>query len=475
MRIAFLDLIDHDYVIESVYQQPIGGSSSAVCYLAEALAKQGHDVVLLNKTTTPGRSRGVTCLFFDHITPEIRNSLDVLVIVNLAGEAANLRRSLNPKTRLMLWTGHAHDQPAMQGLHDRQDRSLYDGVVLVSEWQRNQFHSHFGLDLSRTIVLRNAISPVFCDRIPPHPSILAQKAQPPILAYTSTPFRGLNLLLEAFPKIRAAIPGTRLKVFSSMRVYNQSDADYESLYHQCQTIEGVEYIGSVPQPQLAKELASVNVLAYPNTFAETSCIAVMEAMAIGCWIVTSDLGALAETTAGFARLIPVTEEWETYQENFVAAIITVLTTPPDLANHHLRQQVNYANQHYIWVARAQEWIAWLEAMQAAERAIVPQAHTCFVQGDYTQAAVLFEQAATLFPNEPSHGWYLGLSLLLQGEVESAQLVWALALMESKPSDRALTDLVNLLQAEQQRQQNLGNVLAVETLQASLQELISWMK
>ena len=54
MRIAFLDVVDYDYTPEMVYEQPLGGSSSAVCYLAEELVKQGQEVFLLNKTTTPG-------------------------------------------------------------------------------------------------------------------------------------------------------------------------------------------------------------------------------------------------------------------------------------------------------------------------------------------------------------------------------------------------------------------------------------
>ncbi|HSF74356.1 MAG TPA: hypothetical protein VLA84_11210 [Microcoleus sp.] len=75
-------------------------------------------------------------------------------------------------------------------------------------------------------------------------------------------------MLKVFPEIRQAVPGTRLKVFSIMKVHQIDDNDnqlfFGQLYCQCQETEGVEYVGSVPQPELVRQLRSVAVLAYPN-------------------------------------------------------------------------------------------------------------------------------------------------------------------------------------------------------------------
>lgn len=271
MKIAFADFIGWDYKVESVYHMVLGGSQSALCYLAEALTAQGNEVFLLNHTSVPGMSRGVMCLSLDTVPVQLVQSLDALIVLNFAGQGIQLRPLLGNKTRLVLWTQHAHDQPGVQALQNPAERDIYDGIALVSDWQRDRYHQHLGIDLARTRVLRNAIGPSFCELFPDDTSILAQKPKPPVLAYTSTPFRGLDILLEVFPKIRQALPGTRLKVFSSMRVYHHvfetdEESDYGSLYRQCRETEGAEYVGSIPQADLACELKSVVLLTYPNTF-----------------------------------------------------------------------------------------------------------------------------------------------------------------------------------------------------------------
>jgi glycosyltransferase involved in cell wall biosynthesis len=366
MKIAFADPIACDYTIETPYQQPLGGSQSALCYLAEELASQGHEVFLLNNSKTPRISRGVVCvpLPLTNLDPAKLQALDALVVLNLAGYGAKLRSHLSKQTQLILWTGHTNYNRDMQALHDPAKLAMYDGFAFVSGWQRDRFLAEFAIAPEKTTILRNAIAPAFTGLFPSHTDILSPKNWPPVLAYTSTPFRGLDLLLEIFPRIRQAIPGTRLKVFSSMKVYHVSDAadqeKYGELYRQCQETEGVEYIGAIPQKNLAKELQKVTVLAYPNTYLETSCIAVMEAMASGCYIVTSDLGALPETTAGFARLIPITPDRESYKIQFTNAVISALE---QLDESHIQSMVNYINQGFTWTVRSPEWIAWLESLK----------------------------------------------------------------------------------------------------------------
>lgn len=371
MRVAFAEFSGWDFHVCSVETMPLGGSQSAACYLAQALARQGHDVFLLNGTSAPGSYGNVTCLSLAGTSAQALRSLrlDAFVCLPGAGNGRHFRDALGDKAKLLLWTQHRINQPAVEALADANESASYDAFVFVSEWQREEFRLGFGLPAARTHVLANAAAPAFVELFPEDQPILLQKAAPPVLAYTSTPFRGLDLLIEAFPAIRAQAPEARLRLFSSMSVYQmastEEQAKFGALYERCRQTPGVELVGSLTQPALAREMRSVAVLAYPNTFPETSCIAALEAMASGCRIVTSALGALPETTAGFARLIPYRQERSTYLRQFIDCTVAGLhemQTNPAAVEEALRQQVRYIRENATWDVRAREWGNWLERL-----------------------------------------------------------------------------------------------------------------
>lgn len=269
----------------------------------------------------------------------------------------------------MLWSGHAFDQPAIAALRDPGERAAWDAFVLVSEWQAQTYVATFGIARERVIILRNAVSPAF-EKIQRRTQPFFLRGEAPLLVYTSTPFRGLELLLLAFPMIRAALPGCRLKVYSSLQVYQvpRERDDFRILYELCRALPGAEYAGSVTQADLAEALAEADILAYPNTYAETSCIAVMEAMAAGCLILTSKLGALPETSAGHGFLIDPAPQPLSHAINFAHMLVDVVRNAqraPDQFAALVAKQMAYARSAYSWTNRAQEWERWLSSFAPA--------------------------------------------------------------------------------------------------------------
>jgi glycosyltransferase involved in cell wall biosynthesis len=183
------------------------------------------------------------------------------------------------------------------------------------------------------------------------------------LAYTSTPFRGLNVLIACFPALYRLHPNCRLDVFSSMQVYGESSSQdgYQSLYAQCQKTPGVNYRGSVSQTILATELAGATMLAYPNTFPETGCIAAMEALAAGLVVVSSHLGALPETCGQWGRLVPPVAAGRTAQQfavDFAKAIgqaLNELTASPAAFWQRQFEQSQSISASCNWDVRAAQW------------------------------------------------------------------------------------------------------------------------
>lgn len=371
MRICFIDYAPWDYDVATPVLRPLGGSQSAMCYLAVELARAGHTVTVVTGSTKPvSIVMGVECrgqnAQIEH------DAFDIVVALNAPRHARRLRSLLAPSTRLILWTQHAANQPVMRdGLVEQ--GAVWDGIVCVSNWQRSDVIGRFGIDPSRVHVIRNAIAPAFENLFASHADLVAAKSGDTLrLAYTSTPYRGLKLLPDIFRPYHAANPDAALEVYSSMAVYLedtwQDHYKFGQIYEAVSATDGAELIGSLSQPELAQRLRGAHILAYPNAFPETSCIAVMEALAAGLRVVTSDLGALPETCEGFARLVPIdididdtnasiaVRNGSAYTDAFVHELMRATYTTAGLYD-----QVVHMNTHHTWRVRAKQWVDYLNA------------------------------------------------------------------------------------------------------------------
>ncbi len=364
-RIAFLDRIAWDYRVDTPDMRPLGGSQSALCYLALALAARGHDVRTVTMTRAPGRIGGVDCLSATAGGYALFEGAEVAVVLNDPDPlvARALKAAMGPGTLVVLWTQHDVDQPAMAAFAEAGVRRLWDRVVFVSDWQRRAYREAFGPEPG-DVVLGNAVAPAVERLFAAGESVIAAKRGPPTLVYTSTPFRGLDVLLDAFPLIQARLPEARLVVHSGLGVYQVAEVEdaYRPLYERCRAMPGVDYRGAVDQPRLARSLARALCLAYPSTFPETFCTAVLEAMAAGCLAVLGDLGALAETTQGLAELVAVSDDRVDYARRFAGRVADLLADPEALAGR-LDRQRRHLLESATWAARARAWEAWLGAVR----------------------------------------------------------------------------------------------------------------
>lgn len=368
MRIAFVDFMNQSYTVGTPRRAPLGGSQSAVCYLAECMRDHGWEVTFFNAVKALTMDEGIAARPVDQAIGEGLSSFDVAVVAGGCPPSfiRRFRATGGQKPFLVLWSGHPADQAAVVNLHNPDYAAAWDAVVLVSRWQLEQYLATFPLIPERCRILPNAVAPAFAALGRAGMPRLSARLDPPVLAYTSPPNRGLNILLASFGHIRTAIPDVRLKVFSGLNLYQIAEAadPFVDLYRQIAQTEGAEYVGALPQPDLAQALCDVTVLTYPATIGETYCIATQEALAAGCLVASSELGALPETLAGYGCLMKLPGDTATYARQFADMVVWLLRAArdkPESFDARQRQQVIHVLSTAVWHARAKEWIHWLDS------------------------------------------------------------------------------------------------------------------
>jgi phosphatidylinositol alpha-mannosyltransferase len=106
--------------------------------------------------------------------------------------------------------------------------------------------------------------------------------------------KGLRVLLDAFGSVRA--PAT-LWVASE-------GPETERLRAAHPPSQRVQWIGELPDDELAARMAAAEVLCAPSLFGESFGVVVLEGLAAGCIVVASDLDGYRAAAGGHALLVP---------------------------------------------------------------------------------------------------------------------------------------------------------------------------
>lgn len=319
---------------ETLYTEALGGSETAVVYMARELARLGHEVVVFARGE-PGVFDDVLYLPFESArTYLLLNSVDVLVC---SRDASPIQWGVRAACSIY-WS------------HDLPQQSLppgFDLYFFVSQWQANVYGQLGFLPNPEKV----RISPNGIDRSLFSPSVEQRTLHPdgPVrLVWTSNPDRGLWYAGAVLQRVRQVYPHTELHVYGRSSVYGWPD-DHEHVFHPDQ-MEGVILHEALPKAELAKALANMDLFIYPTWWGETFCISGLEAQAAGVPVVATELGALPETVRGGVLVRgPVNETLDQFSQTVI-----------DLLDDTLRRDrlaqvgIEFAS-HFDWKDHAKRW------------------------------------------------------------------------------------------------------------------------
>jgi glycosyltransferase involved in cell wall biosynthesis len=324
-----------------------GGSEIAVIEMSKRLAARGHDVTVY---TSCGEERDYDGV---HWKQTARMYSEISTDVLIAWRRGDL---LNHPIRGRVKVIWPHDR--IIHFATAENFAKVDKVLALSRYHGEEIlgaHASMGLTRDKIVPTRTGVGNM--DLFTPQERTITRAI------FNSSPDRGLKMLLEAWPTIRARVPEATLDIYYGFEMWrkmghNQEQADALEAQIASMADAGVTMRGRVTAAELAQAMCASGAWLYPNfVFPEIACVAAMEAQIAGMCVVTTETGALPETVGDRGVLLGPSF----FSTKFIERAVEALTTPAD---HPARERVSrearvafgYDELVSDWEMRFVEWI-----------------------------------------------------------------------------------------------------------------------
>ncbi len=257
----------------------MGGVQKGLVYLAEALARRGHDVRVRNRCRHSLAFRGVR---WQNLDEEAQDGAELAVALR----HPRLLEAAPAGAMRVLWVADCLDGPAQGTLPDGVDCFVFMGEHQRSTWQTGT---------ERAATIPPGIAPAYLEAEPP------AGFWPPRAVTTTHPRAGLRWLLDLWlEKIRPMIDGAELHIFSGLLARAAAgktvDNDLRPLWRDVEAAAGSGVIVRRPLPDadMAREFRHARVHLHPGSVREAYAATLAESQAAGCPGVSFRQGASTE-------------------------------------------------------------------------------------------------------------------------------------------------------------------------------------
>jgi len=323
MKIAIIDIIGLPYDGTTVYNQGLGGSESAVTFMAKSLAKLDFSVTVFNNCEIDDAKAGI----YDNVTYKPIEDLQDNHVFDVVISSRTIIPFVDPVDYHKLQDNRAFPL---------QSYNLYDRIVSKAQMRILWMHDTFclGDNLIEELAVSNRITDIFtpsdfhltyvsnchhgrrrnfevlkskmfitrngANCYVPEVDISAKGRN--LFVYNASVTKGMiPLVNNIWPIIKQHIPNAKLKViggyyrFSSSSEPDQQEKDWRQMVANPHYANlDIEFLGVIPQKEIGQILASANFTLHPGAFPETFGISSLESLLYNTPVATCRFGALEE-------------------------------------------------------------------------------------------------------------------------------------------------------------------------------------
>jgi glycosyltransferase involved in cell wall biosynthesis len=315
----------------------LGGSESAIIFLAREWTKLGYLVTVYNNCgSQAGVYDGVEYIHYSQFNPY--DKFETLIIWRYPW-----RLDRNTKAKRIFLDLHEVLMPEQV---TPEKLAKFDKIFVKSRYHRSLLPL---ISDSKIAIITNGANRIFFD--------YSNTAKDPYqLIYASNYMRGLERMLSyGWPIIKKEVPQAYLKIYYGWQSLDESkpkNREWKAKMIDLMQQPGVSEHGRIGVDELIREKATAAIHYYGCTFQEIDCISVRESAMVGCVPVTTDYAALSEKD--YCVKVAGNPYEKELQESIAYQIVELLKNPEKLAE--IRQKNRELVRAETWDNIARLWL-----------------------------------------------------------------------------------------------------------------------